>query len=99
MGTDICTITGQALKPTEQLYSRELKPQENNLYWCARIFLISMGTTRTQSFSDPNLQPDFDVRIIGAGLSGIYSLYRMRELGLRTSMVEAGGGEGGTWDW
>ncbi|OAP55187.1 hypothetical protein AYL99_10887 [Fonsecaea erecta] len=42
---------------------------------------------------------DFDVLIIGAGLSGIYSLYRMRELGLKTRVLEAGTGEGGTWYW
>jgi cation diffusion facilitator CzcD-associated flavoprotein CzcO len=48
-------------------------------------------------------QPDegvhYDVLIIGAGLSGIYSLHRMRELGLRARVLEAGCGEGGTWFW
>jgi len=42
---------------------------------------------------------DYDVLIIGAGLSGIFSLYRMRELGLRAKAFEAGSGEGGTWFW
>lgn len=40
---------------------------------------------------------DFDVLIIGAGLSGILSLYRMRELGLKAKVLETGSGEGGTW--
>lgn len=46
-----------------------------------------------------NKDLDYDVLIIGAGLSGIYSLYRMREMGLRAKVIEAGSGEGGTWFW
>jgi len=42
---------------------------------------------------------DYDVLIVGAGLSGIYSLHRMRELGLRVRLLEAGTAEGGTWFW
>ena len=42
---------------------------------------------------------DYDVLIVGAGLSGIYSLHRMRQLGLRVRVLEAGSGEGGTWYW
>jgi ribulose 1,5-bisphosphate synthetase/thiazole synthase len=61
--------------------------------------LASMGSKGTSSFSDLNSHLDFDVLIIGAGLSGIYSLHRMRELGLRARVIEAGGGEGGTWYW
>lgn len=42
---------------------------------------------------------DYDVLIIGAGLSGIFSLYRMRGLGLKARVLESGSGEGGTWYW
>lgn len=42
---------------------------------------------------------DYDVLIVGAGLSGVYSLYRTRELGLRAKVLEAGSAEGGTWFW
>src|ERR1700738_2756967 len=42
---------------------------------------------------------DFDAIIIGAGLSGMYQLYRLRELGLRVRVFEAGTGVGGTWYW
>lgn len=31
--------------------------------------------------------------------SGMYSLLRMRQLGLATKVLEAGSGEGGTWFW
>lgn len=42
---------------------------------------------------------DYDVLIVGAGLSGLYSLIRMRELGVRARVLEAGSAEGGTWYW
>lgn len=51
------------------------------------------------SFSNSNASLDYDVLIVGAGLSGIFSLHRMRQLGLRTRVLEAGSGEGGTWFW
>ena len=40
-----------------------------------------------------------DALIIGAGVSGIYQLYRLRKLGLAARAFEAGGGVGGTWYW
>jgi cation diffusion facilitator CzcD-associated flavoprotein CzcO len=42
---------------------------------------------------------DFDVIIIGAGLSGMYQLYRLRELGLKVRVFETGTDVGGTWYW
>lgn len=42
---------------------------------------------------------DTDAIIIGAGLSGMYQLYRLRELGLRVRVFEAGSDVGGTWYW
>ena len=47
--------------------------------------------------ADPPL--DFDAIIIGAGMSGMYQLYRLRELGLRVRVFEAGTNVGGTWYW
>ena len=44
-------------------------------------------------------RPDYDAIIIGAGMSGLYQLYRLRELGLRVRVFEAGTGVGGTWYW
>jgi cation diffusion facilitator CzcD-associated flavoprotein CzcO len=41
----------------------------------------------------------FDAIIIGAGISGMYQLYRLRELGLNVRVFEAGGDVGGTWYW
>ena len=42
---------------------------------------------------------DFDAIVIGAGMSGMYLLYRLRELGLHVRVLEAGTGVGGTWYW
>jgi cation diffusion facilitator CzcD-associated flavoprotein CzcO len=42
---------------------------------------------------------DFDAIVIGAGVAGLYQLYRLRELGLRVRAFEAGSGVGGTWYW
>ncbi|KAK3116585.1 hypothetical protein LTR53_002883 [Teratosphaeriaceae sp. CCFEE 6253] len=42
---------------------------------------------------------DYEVLVIGAGLSGIFSLYRLRELGFTARVLEAGSGAGGTWYW
>lgn len=42
---------------------------------------------------------DYEVLIIGAGLSGVYSLIKMRELGVSVKIIEAGAEVGGTWYW
>src|ERR1700716_2703743 len=51
--------------------------------------------------SPPGAAPelDFDAIIIGAGMSGMYQLHRLRELGMRVRVFEAGTGVGGTWYW
>ncbi|KAH8682083.1 phenylacetone monooxygenase [Xylariales sp. PMI_506] len=51
------------------------------------------------AFQSANEALDYDVLVIGGGLSGIYSLLRMRQLGLRAKVLEAGEEEGGTWYW
>jgi cyclohexanone monooxygenase len=43
---------------------------------------------------------DFDVVVIGAGMSGMYMLHRLRdELGMSVRVYERGDGPGGTWYW
>ena len=42
---------------------------------------------------------DYDAIIIGAGISGMYQLHRLRALGLRVRVFEEGSGVGGTWYW
>jgi cation diffusion facilitator CzcD-associated flavoprotein CzcO len=49
--------------------------------------------------AEPTVTQELDVVIVGAGFSGLYALYRMRELGLSALVLEAGSGVGGTWYW
>jgi len=50
----------------------------------------STGAARSQ---------EYDAIVIGAGVSGLYQLYRLRELGLTARVFESGTGVGGTWYW
>ena len=40
-----------------------------------------------------------DAVVVGAGFAGMYMLYRLRALGLRARVFEAGDDVGGTWYW
>ena len=42
---------------------------------------------------------EVDVIVIGAGVTGLYSLYRLRQLGFRARSFEEADGVGGTWYW
>ena len=41
----------------------------------------------------------YDAIIIGAGVTGLYALYRLRELGFSVRTFERASGVGGTWFW
>ena len=41
--------------------------------------------------------PRFDALVIGAGFSGLYTLHRLRQLGLRTRVLDMAENVGGTW--
>ena len=53
----------------------------------------------TASPPSPASSLDFDAIIVGAGLSGMYQLYRLRELGMKARVFETGTEVGGTWYW
>jgi cyclohexanone monooxygenase len=42
---------------------------------------------------------NFDAIIVGAGVGGLYAIYRLRKLGLKVRAFEAADGVGGTWYW
>ena len=48
---------------------------------------------------EPTFAADVDVLVVGAGITGIYQLYRAREAGFSVQLLEAGSGVGGTWYW
>ena len=47
----------------------------------------------------PDHDAEHDAVIIGAGMSGLYQLHRLRELGFKVRVFETGTGVGGTWYW
>jgi cation diffusion facilitator CzcD-associated flavoprotein CzcO len=49
--------------------------------------------------SSPGQLAVYDAIVIGAGISGLYMLYRLRELGMTARVFEAGTNVGGTWYW
>jgi cation diffusion facilitator CzcD-associated flavoprotein CzcO len=53
----------------------------------------------TQSVAPNGATPDYDAIIIGAGISGLYQLLKLRDLGLKVKVFETGTGVGGTWYW
>ena len=58
-----------------------------------------MANTATQSIpSSPQaVLCDYDVIVIGAGVSGIYQIKRLIDLGVRATVLDANTGVGGTW--
>ena len=59
--------------------------------------MTQTATTSRALIPEANL--DFDAIVIGAGVAGLYQLYRLRNLGMRVQLFEAGTGVGGTWYW
>ncbi len=55
----------------------------------------------TQILERPNQDQvvEHDAIIIGAGISGMFMLYRLRELGMSARVFETGTNVGGTWYW
>ena len=48
---------------------------------------------------NPPESTTYDAVIIGAGIAGMYQLYRLRKLGLKVIAIETGTDVGGTWYW
>jgi cation diffusion facilitator CzcD-associated flavoprotein CzcO len=54
---------------------------------------------KQETSASPKFDNQLDAVVVGAGFSGLYALYRLRDrLGLNVRVYEAGGG-GGTWYW
>ena len=45
------------------------------------------------------MSEQYDALVIGGGVAGLYTLYKLRELGLSVRVFEAGTDIGGTWYW
>jgi cation diffusion facilitator CzcD-associated flavoprotein CzcO len=61
---------------------------------------ISMAVSQAVAHKiEADTTPEFDAVVIGAGVSGLYQLYKLRELGMRVRVFETATGVGGTWYW
>jgi len=58
-----------------------------------------MATSEALANQETDATLDFDAIVVGAGVSGLYQLYKLRELGLRALVLETGTNVGGTWYW
>src|SRR5450432_3728139 len=58
-----------------------------------------LDTTIAAATDDRAATRTYDAIVIGAGIAGIYQLYRLRQLGLSVRVFETGGGVGGTCYW
>ena len=59
-----------------------------------------MANTQEQtSTNSAGAVEHYDAIVIGAGVSGLYQLYRLREMGLSVRVFEDAEGVGGTWYW
>ena len=45
----------------------------------------------------PGVEPQYEVIVLGAGVSGMYQLLRLRELGVKVTVLEKAPDVGGTW--
>src|SRR5271170_2429860 len=59
----------------------------------------SQEQTPTTPAADKGAVEQYDAVIIGAGVTGLYALHHMRELGLSVRLYDDGSGVGGTWFW
>jgi glycine/D-amino acid oxidase-like deaminating enzyme len=58
------------------------------------------GSTQTNGTTTETAPVEqYDAIIIGAGVSGLYQLDCLRQLGLNVRLFEDGDGVGGTWYW
>ena len=48
---------------------------------------------------DTGAVAELDALVIGTGVSGLYQLYKLRELGMKVRAYDAASGVGGTWYW
>jgi cation diffusion facilitator CzcD-associated flavoprotein CzcO len=57
------------------------------------------GQSNGSSKDLTTLKNNVDVVVVGAGFAGLYMLFRLRGMGLRVQVIEAGSDVGGTWFW
>jgi len=61
--------------------------------------MIITRNQKKEEIQNTPITTSYDAVIVGAGFGGMYMLHRLRELGLKVKVFEAGGDDGGTWYW
>ena len=88
-------LIGRFSKKASCLASSQTNPIRAKRRWRTRMNLSVAPDDSVESKS----HLDYDAIIIGAGVAGLYQLYRLRKFGLKVRTFEAGNGVGGTWYW
>ncbi|MHC2330903.1 flavin-containing monooxygenase [Bradyrhizobium sp. USDA 4454] len=60
---------------------------------------MTATATRSNGRNGAHATAKFDAVVIGAGVAGLYQLFRLREQGLNVRSIDAGSSVGGTWYW
>lgn len=55
--------------------------------------------TRSSGSNGARATTKLDAVVVGAGVAGLYQLFRLREQGLSVKAIDAGSSVGGTWYW
>src|SRR4051812_39349225 len=96
--------------PSGQKVARTSSTRPSSSAWVYAAIVLRMPSATSGNVIGSHIRPigtirrvpsgrDVDVLVVGAGITGIYQLYRAREAGFSVQLVEAGGGVGGTWFW
>ncbi|GAB5470470.1 MAG: NAD(P)/FAD-dependent oxidoreductase [Rhodospirillales bacterium] len=60
---------------------------------------MTLATESKSATAAPRVIRELDVLVIGAGIAGLYQLYKLRSEGFNVKAIEAGSNVGGTWYW
>ena len=60
---------------------------------------MAEAATKLNGSNGAHVTATFDAVVVGAGVAGLYQLYRLREQGLKVRAIDAAAGVGGTWYW
>jgi cation diffusion facilitator CzcD-associated flavoprotein CzcO len=60
---------------------------------------MTEAATRSNGSNGGHATTKLDAVVVGAGVAGLYQLYRLRKQGLKVRAVDAASGVGGTWYW
>ncbi|MBR0796484.1 NAD(P)/FAD-dependent oxidoreductase [Bradyrhizobium jicamae] len=60
---------------------------------------MTVTATGSNGSNGAHATSKFDAVVIGAGVAGLYQLFRLREQGMNVRAIDAGSGVGGTWYW